>query len=249
MEFSTHTEPSIALCAKPLSYVPIQDGAIGLSAEPAATRQQLILGEDMGDRPETNTSNDDRPPRGLDAQAQESTFVSPSSPPNEPSKQQAGNLKTIGTGDINSSTTSTSRALAGLELPCQEERIQTGIADGETSSRNGGNASDKLLNTYSSIGRRSAARGESATPRTQQICNTPNRHPLDTLRKKGFGGDYGSRSGGALNDGNCTADEIKKLRVSLKRAQEETARERERREVCEEQARVAYVSLETESKR
>lgn len=198
----------------------------------------------MARRPETYASNDDRRPRNLDRETQKKNSASPSSPPNE--RRQAGDLQ-VDTGGSNSTSTS-SHALTGLESPFRGRTRSVG-ADGEKSSGNGGTAVDKLLNTYPSIAERSLTRLESATSRPQQNRIVPNRHPLYTLRKKGFGSDCGDRSGGAVAGEMSTADEAKKLRTSLKRLQEEAARERERREMCEEQARLAYVSLEAESKR
>lgn len=214
---------------------------ISEGAAPATAGQHRSLGDDPSSRPETHTgSNDDRPrrdPRDLDVEAQIKNLLSPSSR-NEPG--QAGDLTFDG-------ITSTTRATSGLGSSCQE-RLQTTIADyGEASSGNGGTASDKLAGTHPAIGRTNLARAGSAA---HKIWGSPPRHPLDTLRQKGFGSESGgSRSGGGTTGGTNTADEITKLRASLKRAQEETARERERREVCEDQARVAYASLEAETKK
>lgn len=197
----------------------------------------------MGSSPQTYSSKDNRPPPpDQDGEGHQKTVASPSSLPNEPGQPGDSNP------DANSSKPP-SRALAGLGSTCQE-RSHTAIDDEKTGSGKGGTASDKLLNTHQAIGKASPMQVESSTPRTHQIWSKPQRHPLDTLRKKGFGSDYGgSRSAGTSTGGMSTADEITKLRASLKRVQEENAWERERREVCDEQARVAYASLEAESKR
>lgn len=208
----------------------LQDGAIGASAVSAAKEQPLSAGDDIGNRLETFISNDDRPPPRLPGEAEKNTISSPSSPPNETG--QAGESSA---GINNSRASSTSRPLAGLGSTCQE-RIET-----VTSYGIGGTATDKLLSTHPTIMRKDPTRAG--------LSNTPKRHPLDTLRMKGFGSEYGSRSGGGVAGGMDAADEITKLKASLKRAREETARERERRAVCEEQASLAYASLEAESKR
>lgn len=72
------------------------------------------------------------------------------------------------------------------------------------------------------------------------------RHPLDTLRKRGFGGSCGTTAEG---DGEETAAVVAKLGLLLRREREAKARERDGREMAEEQAKVAYASLESESKR
>lgn len=195
----------------------------------------------MGSRPETYTGNDDRSHSHLDGEAQRKTLSSPSSPRNEPG--QAGNLDF----DIGRNN-STSRALAGLEST-RQELTQTVIADGKASSRSGGAALSKLFRTHPAIERTDPTLVESATPTPPPVWNAPKRHPLDTLRKKRFGNGHGSSGEGTVTGDTSTADEITKLRVYLRRAQEEAARERERREVCEEQATMAYASLEAESKR
>lgn len=165
----------------------------------------------------------------LDGHTTDNNLASPSSPRNEPA--QAGG-STVGT-NRSSSTTPTP---AGLEPTCQEP-IQTVTNPGSRRT------------TYPIIKRTSPGQVDPAKPTPQQIWSSPNPHPLDTLRKRGFGSEYGSRSGGPTAGGSSTADEIAKLRLSLKKAQEETDRERERREVCEKQARAAYASMEAESKR
>lgn len=86
---------------------------------------------------------------------------------------------------------------------------------------------------------------------------TPKRHPLDTLRKRGFGNGsgrsegYGGGGGVSCGTGGGGVDEVvvAKLRTALRREQEERARERKGREVSEDQARLAYTTLEAESKR
>lgn len=222
----------LAPCVAPLSYIlrMLQGGAIGVGAAPAAAGQQLSRGDDVGSRPETRTSCHDRSLVDMEEEKNlNKNFASPSSPPS--GTREAGDCA-VDAGDVNSST-------------------HIAIDSQGRSPRNDDSVPDKLINSYPAIGRGSPVRMESAKERHQQPRNTSKRHPLDTLRKKGVGGDIGGGRNGAADTGGgmMTADEITKLRASLKRAQEETAREKVRREVCEEQARVAYVSLEAESKR
>lgn len=100
-----------------------------------------------------------------------------------------------------------------------------------------------------------AARPNAWTSRTTpELPLSPRRHPLDTLRKKGFGGGNGNKVG--VNGGGDMRSEeggdqpiVLKLRAMLRKEEEERARERERRKFSEKQARLAYASSETESKR
>lgn len=95
------------------------------------------------------------------------------------------------------------------------------------------------------------ARADQPPPSSgKQAWELPKRHSLETLRERGFG----SASGGIIPVGSATtvvddAVIITKLNTSLRRAQEENARERERRQEYEDEARMAYLSLEAETKR
>ncbi len=134
-----------------------------------------------------------------------------------------------------------------LDSPCQE-RNKTKSASKE-SSGSGVFVFDKLFNTYPVIARGKSTQAASATG-TSEIWGTLKRHPLDTLRTRGFGSESGGRVGGILTgEVTNTAEEITKMRTSLKRAQEEVTQERERRGACEEKTRMAHVALEAESKR
>lgn len=220
-----------------------QDAAIGESSAAATARQQRSRSDGVGSRPETHTGgNHDclgRDFRDVDREVKKKKLPSPSSPRNRPG--QGGDLK-----DDGKASTSVTRATAGLESTGQE-RLQTIIADGEATSGNGGAASETMVSTDPAVGRTNTTRARSAV---DKIWDSPVRHPLDTLRKKGFGSECGeTRGGGGTTGGTSAADEVNQLRASLKRGQEETAREKERREVCEEQARVAFASLEAETKR
>eukprot|EP00752_Nemacystus_decipiens_P016892 g15121.t4 len=211
----------------------------GESAAPATTERQPGLGDDAGSKPKARISGDDndQPPRGLDRDAQKTTPLDHSSLKHEP--RQAADFY------VDDSSTTTRRATAGLGFSYQE-RIQTVVADGGAISGIDGTALDKPAGTHPATERTSLARPGSAT---HKIWGAPLRHPLDTLRKKGCGSESGGRNGVVVAGGTSTADEIAKLRAALKRTQEEAARERGHREVCEEQARVAYASLEAETKR
>lgn len=111
--------------------------------------------------------------------------------------------------------------------------------------------------------------GATATPQGG-LSSSPNQsHLIGTPRKGGFvgsdassgsnriawgscsgggggGGDYG---GDVTLDGGTSEAVIAKLKASLRKEQEERARQEKRREVFEEQARAAHVSLEATSKR
>lgn len=125
------------------------------------------------------------------------------------------------------------------------------------SSDNGRIAADNLLNTHPAPCRKhlireiaGAARPELPLPTSvKQTWDLSKRHPLDTLRERGYGSANGGTkpSGGASMVDNAVI--ITKLKTSLRRAQEENARERERRHECEDQAKIAFLSLEAESKR
>lgn len=132
------------------------------------------------------------------------------------------------------------------------------IANRKISSNNSRVVADSLVNAHPTPGRKHLTRAVAGAARPEQPPTTSgkqawelsNRHPLDTLRReRGFE----SASAGAISgSGASTVDYavvITKLKTSLRRAQEENARERERRQECEDQARMAHVSLEAESKR
>ncbi|CAM9418160.1 unnamed protein product [Ectocarpus sp. 4 AP-2014] len=117
----------------------------------------------------------------------------------------------------------------------------------------GKNTLDNLRNTFP-VTRRAATPPLGCRPWGSSVpYSSSQRHPLDTLERREFASNTRDSSHGtARGDGASAADavsSITRLTVSLKGAQEEAARERERREVCEEQARAAYASLEAESKR
>lgn len=65
----------------------------------------------------------------------------------------------------------------------------------------------------------------------------------------GGGGDYGDYGGDVTFDAGTSEAVIAKLNASLRKEQEERARQEKRREVFEEQAKAAYASLEATSKR
>lgn len=117
----------------------------------------------------------------------------------------------------------------------------------------GRNPSGDLHNTFP-VTRRAASPPRGYRPWGSSVsCSSSQRHPMDMSGTRGFAGNTRDTSDGTTRgDGASAADAtstITRLTVSLKRAQEGAARERERREVCEEQARAAYASLEAESKR
>ncbi|CAM9617927.1 unnamed protein product, partial [Ectocarpus sp. 8 AP-2014] len=128
------------------------------------------------------------------------------------------------------------------------------LTSGENGSGDTGrNTLDNLRNTFPGT-RRAATPPPGYKPWGSSVSySSSQRHPMDVLERKGFASNTRDTSHGtARGDGASAADaasNITRLTVSLKRAQEEAARERERREVCEEQARAACASLEAESKR
>lgn len=128
------------------------------------------------------------------------------------------------------------------------------LTSGENGSGDTGrNTLDNLRNTFP-VTRRAATPPPGHRPWGSSVSySSSQRHPMDTLERRGFASNTRDTSHGtARGDGASAADAastITRLTVSLKRAQEEAARERERREECEEQARAAYASLEAESKR
>ena len=194
-------------------------------------------------------SNDNLPPPELEEGLQQKTISEP---------RQAGEPP-IDRGDRSSNSSSNNsgnlphEAAASLpstrlDSPCQE-RVKTKNAP-ENGSGDGVSVFDKALNTHPASAEEKSTGAVPATASSEHVWDRSKRHPLDTLRKRGFGGDNADKVGEIFTgDVTTAAEETTNLRTSLRRVQDEVAREREGREVYEEQARVAHEALETESKR
>lgn len=147
-------------------------------------------------------------------------------------------------------------------------QVSVGSQDTRPSFSDGA-VSDSLRNTFPAASRADLTPGVSGVGRSERSSHPAAQHAWRTspsfsnssegstlvgkFLKRGFGRDVGSGRGRSLAGGGVfvpdEGDVVAKLKASLERAQEEVALERERREVLEEQARVAYASLKDESKK
>ena len=138
-----------------------------------------------------------------------------------------------------------------------------------TTNNNSSPISEESLTCKHTSGKNNARAAAKLDPQTDAIASqeglssSPNHHLIGSSRKgRGVGSDisgntiaWGSGSGGGGVGGHVTLDGgasevvVANLKASLRKEQEERARQEKRREVFEEQARAAYASLEAKSKR
>jgi len=219
-----------------------EDGSIDVSAMPAAGQRSSFaetLGKLGGGAHMAPTTV---PPRNSDS----NQVSHDNKPPHELEEGFQQNNVSCSSSDLPPEM-SASLPSTHLDSPCEERNKTKSATKGASDS--GVLVFDKLFSTYPAIVRGKSTQAASATA-TSEIWGTLKRHPLDTLRKRGIGNESGGRVGGILTgEVTTTVEEITKMRTSLKKAKEEIAQERERREDCEEQTRLAHAALETESKR